>query len=307
MAKEKCRYVSTSFWDDEWIQTLDPSEKLLYLYLLTNPLTNIAGVYKITVRRMCFDTGFNADTVGHILGKFEKAGKVFMFSEWIVLPNWPKHQKIGEKDNNRKGVDDILNSLPDDLLQFVIQNKYNYAYLQDLPRCSKEPYKGLISTSNYSNLNLNLNPNSNTNHNHKRKPQAAKVNNQEYSLDFITFYDSYPRKEGKTAANKAFLAKTKQGASLADILSSLAIYKAQIERNHTETQFIKLPATFLNCYEDYKPEPKPAQPPRLRFKKGLVCPYCDTKLPENGSICPKCMASQYAGFEDKEKYYEAVV
>ena len=41
------RYISTTFWDDEWVQSLDFTEKGLYLYLLTNSLTNIAGVYKL--------------------------------------------------------------------------------------------------------------------------------------------------------------------------------------------------------------------------------------------------------------------
>lgn len=163
MAKEKYRYVSTAFWDDGWIQTLDPSEKLLYLYLLTNPLTNIAGIYKITIRRMCFDTGFNADTVTHILKKFETAKKVFTFDDWVILPNWPKHQKIGERDNNRKGIDSILENLPDEVFQFIVEHGYGYKYLQDLERYKKGAYKGLDSSSNYINLNLNLNSNSNLN------------------------------------------------------------------------------------------------------------------------------------------------
>jgi hypothetical protein len=163
MAREKCRYVSTSFWDDEWIQSLDPSEKLLYLYLLTNPLTTIAGIYKITVRRMCFDTGFNTDTIGHILGKLEKAGKVFMFNGWLILPNWPKHQKVGKDDNNRKGIDTILKSLPDDVFQFIVQHGYTYQYINDLGRTVQAPCKPLARPSNYINLNLNLNPNLNSN------------------------------------------------------------------------------------------------------------------------------------------------
>ena len=73
------RYIDTCFWDDEFIVGLDPSEKLMYMYLMTNPLTTIAGVYKITLRRICFDTGFNETTVNYILQKFEAAKKVFKF------------------------------------------------------------------------------------------------------------------------------------------------------------------------------------------------------------------------------------
>lgn len=128
----------------------------------------------------------------------------------------------------------------------------------------------------------------------------------EFSPNFITFYDAYPRKEGKKAALKTYNAKLKGGAAHDEIMASLAVYKSQVERNRTETKFIKLPATFLNCFEEYKPEPKPVRPPRLGFRKGLVCPYCLTELPERGVMCPKCRASQYAGFEDIDKYYEVI-
>jgi hypothetical protein len=120
------RYISTSFWDDEWITTLDPSEKLLYLYLMTNPLTNIAGVYQITVRRICFDTGFNSDTIGHILTKFEKAGKAYLRDGYMILPSWPQHQRPEERSKIKQGIDAILRKLPDKIKDLLVQIGYRY-------------------------------------------------------------------------------------------------------------------------------------------------------------------------------------
>lgn len=149
------RYISTSFWDDEWIQTLDPSEKLLYLYFMTNPLTNIAGVYKVTERRVSFDTGFNISTIQHIMSKFEKAGKVFRHGEWIALPTWPKHQRVSDRDNNRKGIDAILKALPDDVFAFIVEKGYKYIYLNELGRA----LEGASTTFNYSNLDIDIESN----------------------------------------------------------------------------------------------------------------------------------------------------
>lgn len=120
------RYVNTSFWDDEWIQTLDPSEKLLYLYLMTNPLTNIAGVYKITDRRISFDTGFNLDTITHIFRKFEKAEKVYRKGEYVALPSWPKHQKWDKSTKVKEGIDRILKELEPEIIMFLNQIGYRY-------------------------------------------------------------------------------------------------------------------------------------------------------------------------------------
>ena len=117
------RLIATSFWDDEWVSTLDPSEKLMYIYLLSNPLANLAGVYKITNKRICFDTGFNNDTVSHIIGKFENARKAYRKGEYVVLPNCPKHQKL-EVPTIRKGIISILQDLPEEIFIFLEEVGY---------------------------------------------------------------------------------------------------------------------------------------------------------------------------------------
>jgi hypothetical protein len=151
------RYISTSFWDDEWIQTLDPSEKLLYLYFMTNPLTNIAGVYKITVRRVSFDTGFNQDTIGHIMEKFQKAGKAHRINEFIVLPAWPKHQKWQKSKNIKDGIDAILHELPPEVLEVL--EEIGYCYKIDTPLHT--PYIPPTKGSRYSDLDSDLDSDSN--------------------------------------------------------------------------------------------------------------------------------------------------
>jgi hypothetical protein len=123
-------YISTAFWDDAWIQELDPCEKLVYMYLMTNPLTSIIGVYKITDRRISFDTGFTVDTVKAIIEKFTVSRKAVRFGEWVILPSWPKHQSL-EKDGRRndnlwKGFVRLLNELPDDVVDKLREVGYRF-------------------------------------------------------------------------------------------------------------------------------------------------------------------------------------
>lgn len=169
------RYISTSFWDDEWIQTLDSQEKLLYMYLLTNPLTTLAGVYRITIRRMSFDTRIEENIVSQSIKKFEEAKKVFLLGDWLILPNFPKHQTITPNDNIRKNVDSILRSIPENIFQFILSCGYTYIFLneldryqalhrstaeassQPLPSPLEGPSKPLARASNYINLNTKLN------------------------------------------------------------------------------------------------------------------------------------------------------
>jgi len=120
------RYISTSFWDDSWISEIDPSEKLVYLYLMTNPLTNIAGVYKTTIRRMCFDTGFSVEVIKTILNRFEIAKKAFFKNDRIILPSWPKHQKWESRAKIKDGIISILQDLSDENLNFLVSVNYRF-------------------------------------------------------------------------------------------------------------------------------------------------------------------------------------
>ena len=129
------RYISTSFWDDAWVQGLEPHEKLLYMYLLTNPLTNIAGVYEITFRRMSFDTGYPIDTLSKAIKKFSEDKKAYFLDDvWIILPNWPKHQRPTERNTIRAGIDTVLNALPDEVFSYLHMVDYKYDFLSELDR-----------------------------------------------------------------------------------------------------------------------------------------------------------------------------
>lgn len=87
----KQRIIKDEIWDDEWFYDLDPSEKLIWIFLLTNPRSNIAGVYKINTRWIANLTGFDKDVVKTILGRFVSDGKIVYEDDWIALVNFYKH------------------------------------------------------------------------------------------------------------------------------------------------------------------------------------------------------------------------
>jgi uncharacterized phage protein (TIGR02220 family) len=113
----KHRLVSTCFWDDGYIMKLDPSEKLLFMYLLTNPLTNICGVYQIELRRIAFDTGFDQEVVSTILKRFARDEKCVYLGGWLAMRNWLKHQNPSPKVV--KGIEKQLESVPEPLKRYV--------------------------------------------------------------------------------------------------------------------------------------------------------------------------------------------
>ena len=120
MAKNTLRSVNTRFWNDSFIEELSPSEKLLFLYLLTNPLTNILGIYEISIKRISYDTGIPKETILKALKGFETVKKVFYVENYIILPNFLKNQNLNA--NMKKGAIDLFNSLSNALKISILGN-----------------------------------------------------------------------------------------------------------------------------------------------------------------------------------------
>jgi hypothetical protein len=121
-------YFSKSFWDDEWVQEqLNPAEKLIYLYLITSPMSENIGVYKIANRRIAFDTGYDVETVKAAIDKFSAAKKAIRFKEWIIIPSSPKHQNLNNL-NFVKGMISELNELPDEVFEELEAFGYKFDF-----------------------------------------------------------------------------------------------------------------------------------------------------------------------------------
>lgn len=128
MAKQ--RYISTSIWDDDWfVEELDYKEKLFYFYLLTNQYTNIAGIYKLSVRKMAIELNFPPTEIKNLLKSFENHNKVYYREQYIIMVNWPKHQKWQVKTTIHKGIRAILiKDIPDTLLDTITKEHIPYLY-----------------------------------------------------------------------------------------------------------------------------------------------------------------------------------
>lgn len=114
----KRRYLNTAFWDDLYISELDPIEKLLYIYLLTNPCTNISGAYQIKINRAALDTGIDKDMVLKIFARFQNDEKIFYDNGWMVIRNFVKHQNIGSA-LVKKGIENELKNVPKYLHEYI--------------------------------------------------------------------------------------------------------------------------------------------------------------------------------------------
>lgn len=97
------RNVQLSFWTDNKVEDeFTPEDKFFYLYLLTNPQTNICGCYEVSYSQMSYQTGYNKDTINRLLERFEKEHNIIRYSkdtkEVLILHwykyNWSKSEKV---------------------------------------------------------------------------------------------------------------------------------------------------------------------------------------------------------------------
>jgi len=105
--------INTRFWNDSYISDLDPVEKLLFLYFLTNPATEICGIYELPLKNVAFDTGIEKNMVENILEKFTKDNKIFYINGWVGIKNFVKHQLDNPKVH--VGIKNGLERAPEEI------------------------------------------------------------------------------------------------------------------------------------------------------------------------------------------------
>ena len=81
------RYISSSFWSDDWVDNLTAEEKLVYLYLLTNTAFKDSGIYKISLDDIAKEIKMNKKEIIDILLLFEREKKVFTYENFIIIPS----------------------------------------------------------------------------------------------------------------------------------------------------------------------------------------------------------------------------
>ena len=89
------RTVHLSFWTDPKVDDeFTPEDKYFYLYLLTNPHTNICGCYELSEKQCSRETGYNTETISRLLDRFQKVHDVIRYdskTKEVLILNWHKY------------------------------------------------------------------------------------------------------------------------------------------------------------------------------------------------------------------------
>lgn len=89
------RTIQMTFWtDSKVVDDFTPEDRYFYLYLMTNPHTNLSGCYELSMTQMATETGYNKDTIEKLIERMEVKHNVIRYSlvtKEVLIMNWNKY------------------------------------------------------------------------------------------------------------------------------------------------------------------------------------------------------------------------
>lgn len=159
------RQFHTQFWKDEWAIELKPVERYLYIYLFTNDLSSISGIYKLPLRVICNETGLDADYVTPTLNRFQQDKKIFYRDGVMWVVNMRKYHKNASPRTMTKVNADVMDIPDGDVKEAYLYYQETGIYSMDIvsiPRSERlsvsvkesvsENKEGGIRTSDFGTL-----------------------------------------------------------------------------------------------------------------------------------------------------------
>lgn len=106
------RQIHVAIWRDEWFLDLEPQEKLLFIYLFSNGSSNLAGIYRLSIKHLELETGLKPAEYATIIRKFENDGKVIYLDGYIWIKNLRKYNE-SRSPSTKLAIDAIISRIPD--------------------------------------------------------------------------------------------------------------------------------------------------------------------------------------------------
>ena len=105
--------VQTCFWSNTDIQHLSDQAKLLALYLLTGPHTNMLGCFRMPIGYIAEDLSWSSETV---VKRFKELSQISFavrdeISQWVLIPKFLQWNAI-ENPNQGKSIQRLFEQVP---------------------------------------------------------------------------------------------------------------------------------------------------------------------------------------------------
>jgi hypothetical protein len=127
----KKRQLDTAIWFDPWVRKLDLMEQHLFIYLILNDHSTLAGVYEIDEETIAFESKLPIKQIPKLLKRLQP--KVFHINGWIVLRNYIKFQNY-HSPKIATAIEKALTGVPNDVREALfIPDDFSKKNIKNMP------------------------------------------------------------------------------------------------------------------------------------------------------------------------------
>ena len=130
------RSIQMTFWtDSKVVDNFTPEDRYFYLYLLTNPHTNLCGCYEISNKQMSDETGYTKEVIERLVDRMEKIHDVIRFSKdtkEVLILNWSKFNWTSS-EKFRKPLEKEIGSVKNPDFKRFLEDMFNGADTVSIP------------------------------------------------------------------------------------------------------------------------------------------------------------------------------
>lgn len=230
------RKVSISFWTDPKIdENFSPEDKFFFLYLLTNPHTNLCGCYEVSYKQLSNETGYTRESIITLISRFEKVYNLIRYdnstSEMLIL-NWKKYNWSSSPKFEKPLHEEIAKVKNAQFREFLLGERYSIDTVsQNDDTVSQTP----VTVSVTDTVSVNSS---------SIKDKSIKRTRKKYedTPEFKAFWDAYPVQANKVRAREEF---AKADAPLEVLLEAIETWKHTDQWNKEGGKYIPYPAKWL--------------------------------------------------------------
>ena len=119
------RNIHLSFWQDTKVtDDFTPEDRYFYLYLLTNPHTNLCGCYEISIKQMANEMGYDSKKVGKLIDRFSFIHNLIRYARSereLLIFHWSKYNWTSSEKFRKPLLQEIQNVKTDDFREYLLK------------------------------------------------------------------------------------------------------------------------------------------------------------------------------------------
>ena len=119
------RNIHLSFWQDTKVtDDFTPEDRYFYLYLLTNPHTNLCGCYEISIKQMANEMGYDAKKVIKLIERFSSIHNLIRYARSereLLIFHWSKYNWTSSEKFRKPLLQEIQNVKTEGFREYLLK------------------------------------------------------------------------------------------------------------------------------------------------------------------------------------------